>query len=205
MKMHKIRTTVVGSVGSDHRFGRLILGAVLLAVVLIAAGPPEDDPNLTTVMDSETKGTFDELTPGGQRIIEDVWPQIKQQAPRQYWEAEVESIVEMLRTHEVANEEEGPPRAAGARTPVARMVTATNMYEGYTSSVTGVYVVNESLAVSVNVLGQAGNSNICSNCVSVFASVSAPNGLGSYSATGEHTAANPQGWDLTFDTLDITE
>ena len=207
MKMHKTILTLLAAMLA-------VIGTT--GTVVQAEGPGGDDLTLDRALDSETRAMFDVLTPGGKDIVVDVWPQIKQQAPRQYWEAEVTSIVEALHTYEVVNEGEtdgapsgpgeGPTGARGASTPVANMVVNTNMYVGYTSSVTGVYVVNEALSARVTVWGHAGNSNLCENCVSVYASVHAPpNEPGHYSALGVHVATNPQGFKTTGADLDILE
>ncbi len=211
-----------------HRIILAVLVAATIAVGTTTVTVYADGTALATVMDSETRATFDQLTPGGRRIIEDVWPQIKSQAPRQFWEAEVESIVQAIHTHEVVNElgtgltprgpgddtddsgaVAGSAAAPGARraTTVARMVTRTNMYVGYTSAVTGVYVLNEGLSAGVTVFGVhgRGNSNMCTDCLSVYASVPVPpNRPGYYSALGVHNAANPQGFATSGDSLKIT-
>ena len=82
------------------------------------------------------------------------------------------------------------------------------MYAGYTSAVTGVYVLNEALTAGVTVFGVSGgstdNSNICTDCHIVYASVSSPpNNPGYYTALGIHNAANPQGFATTSDDLKI--
>ena len=82
------------------------------------------------------------------------------------------------------------------------------MYVGYTSAVTGVYVLNEALSARVTVFGVSGgsrgNSNLCRDCLSVYASVSSPpNSPGYYTALGVHEATNPQGFVATGDEITI--
>ena len=87
-----------------HKIVLAVLAAAMVAVGATTVTVHTDGTTLAMVMDSETRATFDQLTPAGQQIVEDVWPQIKSQAPRQFWEAELESIVQAIHTHEVVNE-----------------------------------------------------------------------------------------------------
>lgn len=181
---------------------------MLVAIGAVAAGPPVPevdiaDPELATMMSSATQEKFVELTYGGQRIINDVWPQVKDQAPREYWEAEVQRIVEVVTSHEAEHglQDVLVPIAA---TPWTSLVKDTDIHPGYSSSITGVYETNEALGVTVAVGVHGANNNMCTSCTVVYAGVSAPpNQPGQYTASGSHTAANPQGFGTSHAYLEI--
>ena len=195
--MHKIHTIFGG-----YRFGRLIPAAILLTMVLIAAGPPSDD--LNGALTQEMRTAFAELSTEGQGLVEEAWGAIKRQALEQYQDDEVNSFIAAVQQFE-AGEDYGVTQDSRPRR--ARMVKHTLMRPGYTSAITGVYLTNTQLIVRVYVSGPrpfGGSRNTCAQCTLVSTAVyGPPNKPGLWSGVGNHEAQDPRGYGNSYAQLEI--
>ncbi len=188
----------------------LALLAVMLAVVgttttVVHAEGPGDEPEFAATMNSETLATFHGLTPEEKGIVEEAWTQIRNQAPREHWDADIEWVIEILAADEVESGQGGQ-----SSTPVARELKGVlRMSVGHTSGLTIYEPGNEALTVTVFVFrGSNGptvsSTGFCSDCRVVYTSVSQPENVpGFYTARGVHRASNPQGEKSTYTTLRV--
>ena len=147
---------------------------------------------------------FGELSTEGQGLVEEAWESIKQQAPEQYREDEVNSFVAAVQQFE-AGEDDGVTQESKPRR--ARMVKHTLMRPGYTSAITGVYLTNTQLIVRVYVSGPrpyGGSTNTCEQCTIVSTAVyGPPNEPGLWSGVGNHEAQDPRGYGNSYAQLEI--
>ena len=201
----------------------ILLASSLLAVEGVVASPPppsdtgtpfpvneapdrpEDvDPTLWGLLDTGNQRKLTELTHGGQNIVNDVWPQVRDTAPSEYLEAEMKWIVGVVSSYEVENGMQGGAVVHIAATSWTHVVGNTHARPGYSSSVTGVWETNDALGVTVSVGVHGASSSMCSNCTSVYTGVSAPpNRPGQYTAFGSHNASNPQGFATSHMYIEI--
>lgn len=200
----------------------VLLASSLLAVEGVAASPPppsdtgtpfpvneapdrpEDvDPTLWGLLDTGNRQSLTELTHGGQNIVNDVWPQVRNTAPSEYWEAEMRWIVGLVSSYETANGmQDGTVHISRKRR--TSLVANTSMRPGYSSSVTGVWETNEGVTATVAVILYGAVTDSCSNCTSAYAGIAAPpNRTGSYRAFGQHEAVDPRGYARSRDSITI--
>ena len=200
----------------------VLLASSLLAVEGVAASPPppsdtgtpfpvneapdrpEDvDSTLWGLLDTGNRQSLTELTHGGQNIVNDVWPQVRNTAPSEYWEAEMRWIVGLVSSYETQNGmQDGTVHISRKRR--TRVVANTSIRPGYSSAVTGVWETNAGVSATVSVLLYGSASDSCSNCTSAYAGISAPpNRPGYYSALGIHEAVDPRGYARSSDSITI--
>ena len=196
MKALKHTLTRGSDVMTKKKRAFFIWFALTLAMMTVAAGPPETD--FRDVMGKETAQQFSEISAPGKDLMEQIWDRVLASgAPPEIWPAYVARLIRVI--HEGEYGEDGRQEGEQARTGCGKVVD-TAMYYQYTSSITGSYCVMDSMNVSVSIaLVPASASNSCSNCTVTLASVSQPQQHGYYTAFGRHLWRYPSGGRTSFD------